>query len=154
MKRTRILHLVLVHIYVVVLSVIFVYRFYGSFPAAHYGPALIVWFLAVLCAVMGKIIRTKVKENKIGIDRSQFNPIYAAGWSAVGSASAWAGALIAGIYVGVAFYIIPRISTLIAASNDAPAIIITAVGGYVLLVAGYFLEKSCEVPPQSPGEAA
>ncbi|MDO4909474.1 MAG: DUF3180 domain-containing protein [Corynebacterium sp.] len=154
MKTTTVRYPVWTSIYILLVSGALTYRFYGSLPSATWAGAIIAWGLVVLCIVMGRIIRARIKDNKVGMDRSQLNPLYAAFWYALSGACTWGGAILGGLYGGFATYVIPHHSTLIAAQEDLPAVVVTAIGGWALLAAGLYLERSCQVPPQGPGEVA
>ncbi|MDO4911764.1 MAG: DUF3180 domain-containing protein [Corynebacterium sp.] len=154
MSKTSMRYPLVTSLYILFIAGVLTYRFYGSLASLTFAPAIISWLLVVLCVVMGIIIRNRIKDNKVGMDRSQFNPIYGAFWYALSSACIWGGAILGGLYAGLCTYIVPHLGTLVAAQDDAPAAIATAIGGYALLAAALFLERCCQVPPQSPGEVA
>ena len=88
------------------------------------------------------------------MDRSQINPVTAAQWLVVGKASAWTGAIVSGVYAGIASFVVPRSGELVAASDDLPGVLASLSGAVALCVAGVVLERHCVAPPPPDGETA
>lgn len=121
--------------------------FYGSFPAINVLASTLLWVMAVVCGVAGWVIRRRIAEGNVGMDRSQLNPVTVAQWLALGQAVAWVGSVIGGLYVGVGAYVLPKASDLVAASEDVPGIISGALACIAAAIAGVWLERSCIAPP-------
>lgn len=147
MKRTSIPALVGTFIFLSLAFWILTWRFYNSFPPVGAAGAFTVWFLSLVVIVLIVVVRRNMREENIGLDSSQLDPLTVARFLVVGKASAWTGVIIGGLYTGIALYIIPQAGVLIAAEQELPAVVFSAIGGVVLTIAGVILERSCETPP-------
>ena len=135
-------------------AVILVRRFYGAWQTVSPVWSLPLWGFALLCVFLTVMVRRRREEGRVGLDRSQMNPMMVANFMVVGKAAAWAGAIIGGWFLGVAVWVIPRVNVLAAAEADLPGVIAGTLGGVALAVAGVVLERSCEVSPPTEGEPA
>ncbi|MEX3517489.1 DUF3180 domain-containing protein [Corynebacterium camporealensis] len=154
MKRTSIGALIGAGVFVAAAAAILTTRFYGSMLAIPATVSITLWVMAVVCGVLTWKVRSAKEEDAhgIGLDNSQLNPMTILQFMLVGRASAWTGAIVGGAYVGIAVYVIPRASELVAASNDLVGVISSALGGLAMSVAGVVLERHCEVPPPTEGQ--
>lgn len=152
MQRTSTAMLIGVGGFIAAVSAILTWRFYGSMTTIPVTISISLWVMTVICLFAAFKIKGRVEENMIGQDSSQMNPVTVAQLMVLGQACAWAGAIVGGVYVGVSSYIIPRVGDLIAASEDLPGALASALGGIALAAAGLYLERSCEVPPTQSGE--
>ncbi|AKE39942.1 Hypothetical protein NG00_01798 [Corynebacterium camporealensis] len=154
MKRTSIGALIGAGVFVAAAAAILTTRFYGSMLAIPATVSITLWVMAVVCGVLTWKVRSAKEEDAhgIGLDNSQLNPLTILQFMLVGRASAWTGAIVGGAYVGIAVYVIPRASELVAASNDLVGVISSALGGLAMSVAGVVLERHCEVPPPTEGQ--
>lgn len=153
MKKTSVRLLIAVGAFVAALAAIATWRFYGALIHIPVTVSITLWVMAVVCLYLALKVRARRKEGRIGMDRSQLNPVMAAQFLVVGKASAWTGALIGGAYAGMGAYVLPRAGELAAAGQDVPGVVASALGGVALAASGVFLERSCEVspPPGSEG---
>ena len=94
-----------------------------------------------------------MKDDNIGQDRSQLNPVTAAQWLVVGKTSAWAGAIVGGAYIGILVVLLFHLY-LASAVEDLPSVIVSTLGGVCACVAGLYLERGCHIPPASSAEGA
>lgn len=154
MTRTNTAELVAVAGFFAAAAVILVRRFYGAWQTVSPVWSLPLWGFALLCVFLTVMIRRRREEGRVGLDRSQMNPMMVANFMVVGKAAAWAGAIIGGWFLGVAVWVIPRVNVLAAAEADLPGVIAGTLGGVALAVAGVVLERSCEVSPPTEGEPA
>ncbi|AKK09742.1 DUF3180 domain-containing protein [Corynebacterium testudinoris] len=152
MKRTPIIGLVAAGGFTAAVAAILTWGFYGSMTAIPVTVSITLWALAALCLFLGWKVRSRLDEGRIGQDRSQLNPVTAAQFLVLAKASAWTGAILGGGYLGMASYILPRVDQLVAASEDLPGVLASALGGLALSAAGLYLERHCETPPPSDGE--
>lgn len=127
--------------------------FYGQFPPLKVSGSLTLWILAGLAAVTAVVVRRRVRDNEIGMDRSQLGPVTVARAAVYGKACAWVGAVFGGAYLGVGAYVLVHHQDLAAAQSDTPGVVAGILGGLAAAVAGAWLERSCLVPP-SDGDAA
>ena len=128
--------------------------FYGYMPPVGVSVSVTLWLMSVVCAVMAWRMRSGMEKGGIGMDRSQINPVTAAQWLVVGKASAWTGAIVSGVYAGIASFVVPRSGELVAASDDLPGVLASLSGAVALCVAGVVLERHCVAPPPPDGETA
>lgn len=143
MKQTSVLRLLGVFLFCALASFILVMRFYGVLPSVPLGVAICLWGMTVLCVLLAVRVRTRIKDDQIGQDRSQLNPVTAAQFLVIGKASAWTGAIFGGGYVSLGIFVL----TSHISAQDLPIVIASALGGVAMSAAGYWLEKSCTVPP-------
>lgn len=153
MQRTPIVLLVAAGGFTAAVAAILTWRFYGDMTSIPVAPSVTLWLMTAVCLYLAWKVGARISEGRIGQDRSQLNPVTAAQFLVVAKASAWTGALVGGAYVGAASYIIPRVGDLIAASDDLPGVLASALGGIALSGAGLYLERHCETPPPTDGEA-
>ena len=133
-------------------TLILMRRWYGAVASIGAAVPSSLWVLALVCAVLVVVVKRRRSDGRVGLDRSQLNPMMAANFMLFGKACAWAGAVCGGAYLGPLVYVVPRLGTLTAAGEDLPGLIGVVVGGLLLAVAGVLLEKACEVSPPSSGE--
>lgn len=148
MKRTSVGALAGTYLFLLAATAILTWRFYGLLPPVPAAGALTVWLLVV---VVGTLIVIR-RRGDVGLDRTQLDPITVARMMVVGKASAWTGAVLGGIYSGVAGYVLAQAGNLVAAQNETPAVVAAALGSIALAVAGVVLERHCEAPPPLDGE--
>lgn len=154
MTRTNVTALVGAAGFFAAAALILVRRFYGAWQTISPLWSLPLWAVAALCVFLAVMVRRRRKEGRVGLDRSQINPMMMANFMVVGKASAWSGAILGGVFLGLVVWVLPRLGTLTAAQADAPGVISGALGGAALAVAGVVLERSCEVSPPAEGEPA
>lgn len=154
MQKTSIAGLIAAGGFTAAVAAILTWRFYGSMTTIPVTVSVTLWVLAFVCVVLAWRVRDRKEDGGIGQDRSQLSPVTAAQFLVVGKAAAWTGAIIGGAYVGLATYILPRADDLIAASDDLPGVLASALGGIAASVAGVYLERHCETPPPADGELA
>lgn len=152
MKSTNWVALIGLGVFVAAASLLLVARFYGSMSSVPISVALMLWAMTILCVLLAVRLRGRIRDEKIGQDRSQLNPVTAAEFLIVGKTSAWTGALFGGAYTGMACYVVAKYSELAAAAQDTPVVVAAALGGVGMSAAGYWLEKCCTVPPPPQGE--
>lgn len=152
MTRTSLPALIGTYLFLAAAAGILTWRFYGSYPPIPAAGAVTIWMLVIVCVVLIVVVRRGMSQGRIGLDRTQLDPMTVARMMMVGKAAAWTGAVLGGLYTGVATYVIPQADTLVAAQTEAPIVIAAGVGAIVLAVAGVILERNCETPPPSDGE--
>lgn len=152
MGRTSISGLIAAGGFAAAVLAIITWTFYGSMIAIPVTVSVTLWVMAIVCVVLAWKVRERLEDGRIGQDRSQLNPVTAAQFLVIGKASAWTGAVVGGAYIGIGSYVIPRVDELIAAGDDLPGVLASALGGIALSVAGLYLERHCETPPPADGE--
>ena len=155
MSRTPPKYLVILALVIAAAVGILTWRFYGNFIPIHWGVSITLWVMVVVNVLAAqKVKRSMEEEHKIGLDRSQLDPMTVALFAAVAKASAWTGAIIGGIYLGVASYVVPNAGRLEAAAEDLPGVLTSVIGAIALVVAALYLERHCETPPPTDAELA
>lgn len=152
MKKTSPVWLVAAGGFLAAVAAILTWRFYGSLTSIPTSVSISLWILSAVCVIAAILVKNRLGEGKIGQDRSQLSPLTVAFLAMLGKAAAWTGAIIGGLYIGVSSFLIPRAGELVAAQEDLPGALSSALGGVVLAVAGLHLERCCAVPPPQAGE--
>lgn len=152
MRRTSVTWLIISALVVAVASGIVTWGLYGSLLRVSVAASLVMWVMAAVCVVLGHWVRTHLEEGSIGLDRSQLNPITVSVWLVAGRASAWTGALLGGMYAGMASFVVPKANVLAAAQADLPGVVVSCGAAVCLAAAGVYLERSCQVPPSGDSD--
>lgn len=152
MQRTSIAGLIAAGGFTAAVTAILTWRFYGSMTTIPVTVSVTLWAMTAICVFLAWRVRDRKDDHGIGQDRSQLSPLTVAQYLVIGKASAWTGSIIGGVYTGMASYILPRADELIAAADDLPGVLASALGGIALAVAGVYLERHCETPPPAEGE--
>ena len=134
-------------------AAILTWRFYGAIGGFSAAASVTLWAIAALCGYLGWRVRRAMKDDNIGQDRSQLNPVTAAQWLVIGKTSAWTGGIVGGGYVGVRIVLLLNLQ-LASAVDDLPSVIISTLGGLAASAAGLYLERGCHIPPASSAEGA
>ncbi|MBK4147144.1 DUF3180 family protein [Corynebacterium macginleyi] len=152
MKRTSLAALIGIWGFMAAATAILTTRFYGSMMAIPITVSATLWLMVAVClGLTWKVDKATDEDHGIGLDNSQLNPLTIAQFMLVGKASAWTGAIVGGLYAGVAVYVIPNAGTLVAASDDLVGVLASTVGGVAMSATGLRLERHCETPPPSDG---
>lgn len=152
MKRTSLAALIGIGVFMAAATAILTTRFYGSMMSIPVTVSATLWLMVAVClGLTWKVDKATDEDYGIGLDNSQLNPLTIAQFMLVGKASAWTGAIVGGLYAGVAVYVIPNAGTLVAASDDLVGVLASAVGGVAMSAAGLRLERHCETPPPPDG---
>lgn len=121
---------------------------YRSFPPITFWTGLSLLAVAAAEAWWATSVRARIRDGRIGVGAGRLHPLAVARTVAVAKASAWAGAVMLGWWVGVVAYLLPRRSGLRVAEADLPGTLVAAVSALALVIAAMWLQNSC----RSPGE--
>ncbi len=152
MTRTPVVGLVVVGVVLAAATGIVTWGFYGNFVPIHWGVSITLWMMAIICFAAARKVKSSMDGGAIGLDRSQLDPMTVALFLVLAKASAWTGAVVAGAYLGIATYVVPKAFDLVAAAQDLPGVLTSLLGGIVLAAAALYLERHCETPPPTDGE--
>ena len=152
MRRTPIDGLIAAAGFSAAAALILVRRFYGALASLDLVVPLSLWVIAVVAGWIAWVVKRRREEGRVGLDRSQLNPMQAANFMVFGKACAWAGAVSGGVYAGALSYVVPKLNVLAAAPGDVPPLVAGTLGGIALCAAGIWLEKMCEVSPPNEGQ--
>lgn len=120
---------------------------YGSLvKLPTYAPATAV-LIALFELGLAKTIYDQLRHRSRGRSSDRgLHPLQVARAVALAKASAAAGALLLGLYVGFFAWTFPRRDVLAAASHDALVSGLSAAAALLLLVAALLLERACRAP--------
>lgn len=126
------------------------------FPRITAWTGISLLAVAAAEALWARYVRTKISGCEIGPGAGRLHPLAVARSVVVAKASAWVGALMLGLWIGVLGYLLPRRSWLRVAAEDTTGTVVAAVSALALLVAGLWLQHCCKSPPEPPehGEGA
>lgn len=127
---------------------------YANFPPISTIAGASLYPVALLEAVLGFYIRTRVSNRQIGADSRQLHPITVARALALAKASAQVGSLVAGVWLGFLLWIFPQRGDLRAADADYPGALIGFGAGIALAVAALWLEYCCRAPDDPSDDPA
>ncbi|MBD8507291.1 DUF3180 domain-containing protein [Hoyosella sp. G463] len=102
--------------------------------------------VAVIEAVLAVSVARSIKEQRVGLGPSQWQPITIARILALAKASSLIGAAFAGAWAGLMLALAPDVGTIRAATEDFPATIVGLLGGLFLAAAAWWLERACRAP--------
>jgi hypothetical protein len=119
-------------------------------------PPLTIWtglsLLAVAIAEAGWAfyVRARINDGQIGVGAGRLHPLTVARSVVIAKASAWVGAIVAGWWIGVLVYLLPRRGDLRVAGGDTPGAVVAAVSAVALIVAAVWLQHCCKSPEEPP----
>lgn len=146
MGPTRRRDLVIAVAVTAVLSYLVIHLLYRWFPPVTGWSGLSLLAVAAGEAVWGRSVRARIRDGKIGVGPGRLDPLAVARSLAVAQASAWAGALAAGWWLGVLGYLLPQRSTLRVAAADTPGVLVAVASAAALVVAALWLQNCCRSP--------
>ncbi|MBP2455830.1 DUF3180 domain-containing protein [Mycolicibacterium lutetiense] len=119
-------------------------------------PPLTIWTgLSLLAVAIGEAgwafyVRAKINDGQIGVGAGRLDPLTVARSVVVAKASAWVGAIVAGWWIGVLLYLLPRRGDLRVAGEDTPGAVVAAISALALIVAAVWLQHCCKSPGEPP----
>ena len=135
--------------------------FYGELPPLKWWLPLPLAVLAVAEAVGARTLRGRladVREARAAVGRADkppptklvrpVEPLLVARLAVLAQASAYVGAVFAGIWIGVLLHVGPAVHRLQAAGPDTVTASLGIVSSAALVVAALWLESVCRVPPE------
>lgn len=125
--------------------------FLAELAAASFGVPILVppISLPLTLAVIGiliVILAWPVRRSTRGTGRPPVNPFVALRIAVLAKASSLSGALVLGVGLGIAVYILTR--SVVPAVSTLWLAIATAVGAAILLAGGLVAEHFCTLPPR------
>lgn len=132
---------------------------YGTLPALQWWLAAPLAVLAAAEALGARTLKArltalrKARSRTTPADQARaaavrpVEPLLVARLAVLAQASAYVGAVFAGIWAGVLLHVGPQVDRLQAAAGDTVAALIGIVGSTALVVAALWLENVCRVPP-------
>lgn len=158
MGPTRRRDLAVATLAVAVVSYLAVHLLYRSpyFPPVTAWTGLSLLAVAALEAAWGGSVRARIRDGQIGVGAGRLHPLAVARSVAIAKASAWAGALALGWWLGVLVYLLPKRTELRVAADDTPGVVIAALSAFALIAAALWLQHCCKSPsdPQADRDMA
>ena len=130
---------------------------YGALPPLHWWLPVPVGVLAVAEAMGARTLRARLSAERAGrrgpgrdpaTAARPVEPMLVARLAVLAQASAWVGAVVAGVWAGVLAYTAPALSRLSAAATDTVGASVGVVCSAALIGAALWLESACRVPPE------
>jgi hypothetical protein len=116
---------------------------YGDLPPMPTFAGVTLFVLAVIEAVLGASLRTRIRKPEGG---RPVQPLTAARAVALAKASSLLGAIMLGAWLGMLGYLLPRRAEVAAAAADVPSAVIGVGCSAVLIGAALYLEWCCRTP--------
>ncbi|RKT83903.1 Protein of unknown function [Saccharopolyspora antimicrobica] len=122
---------------------------YGDLPRLPLAAGATLLLIALVDLVLALTMRPRIKR-KPGTE--PVNSLTAARAVALAKASSMAGAIMAGVWIGLGAYLLPIVGTVAAAQTDIVAAVIGLISAAALIAAGLWLEHSLRNPdePEEP----
>jgi hypothetical protein len=143
MTFTRPRDLVITGAVVAVLVGLLMVLSYDSLPPLPRLAGATLLVLAVIELFFAQSLRARLAGKR---DTKPVPPLVAARALALAKASSLLGAIMAGAWLGVLVYVLPKRADLISAAGDTNTSIIGLVSAAALIAAGLWLEHSCRAP--------
>jgi hypothetical protein len=135
---------------------------YGQLPALDWWLPVPLAVLALAEALGARTLKARLTALREARTRSgspataarnvpvrPVEPMLVARLAVLAQASAYVGAVFAGIWAGVLAHVGPAVGRLQVASGDTVTALIGVVGSAALVAAALWLESACRVPPSS-----
>ncbi|MFW3170184.1 DUF3180 domain-containing protein [Geodermatophilus sp. CPCC 206100] len=134
---------------------------YGSLPELRWWLPVPLGVLAVAELLGARTLRARLaaqRDRRPPAERGAapvrpVEPMLVARLAVLAQASAYVGAVFAGLWIGVLVHVGPAVSRLQAAGSDTVTAVLGVVCAAALVVAALWLESVCRVPPSSRDEA-
>ncbi len=159
---TRIRDLLLVAVVAAVVGFLLVLLNYSRIPLLPRLAGVVAAILGIAEAIISFGLRSRSNARRDAEGRGAWDPatlprpvapLTAARIVAAAKASSLAGAAVAGLWIGLLVYVVPRSSDVAAANADTATGLIGVVGALVMIVGAYLLELACRTPSAGgPGQ--
>ncbi len=130
---------------------------YGSLPPLRWWLPVPLAVLAVAEALGARTLRTRLAAQRAARRGSDpgpgaplvrpVEPMLVARLAVLAQASAYVGAVFAGVWAGVLLHVAPAVSRLEAAGGDTVTAVVGVACAAALTAAALWLESVCRVPP-------
>lgn len=143
MRFTRARDLVIAGVVVAVVVNLLLIADYQGLPPLPLLAGVTLLVLAIVELVFAQSLRARLagKEGTRPVP-----PLLAARALALAKASSLLGAIMAGAWLGVLVYVVPRRSQMISAAGDTNSSVVGLLCAAALIAAGLWLEHNCRAP--------
>jgi hypothetical protein len=142
--------------------------FYGDLPPLHWYMPLPLGVIALAEGLGARTLKERLealraarsgREEPTALPRSgaqvrHVEPLLVARIAVLAQASAWVGAVFAGLWAGALLYVAPQVGRLQDATGDTVTSVIGVVLAAALVAAALWLESVCRVPPSRDDRTA
>ncbi|MED5814161.1 DUF3180 domain-containing protein [Mycolicibacterium sp. 050232] len=135
---------------VAIIGYVLVGVLYRWFPPLTIWTGLSLLAVALIEAGWAFYVRAKINDGQIGVGAGRLHPLTVARSVVIAKASAWVGAIVAGWWIGVLVYLLPRRGDLRVAGEDTPGAVVAAISALALIVAAVWLQHCCKSPEEPP----
>ncbi|WP_149360444.1 DUF3180 domain-containing protein [Lolliginicoccus suaedae] len=146
MRATRIVDLAALAVTALIAAWLLARGFPAALPPLRWYIGGSLYPVAMLEAALAIGVARSIKEHRVGLGPSQWQPITIARIVALAKASSLIGTAFAGAWAGLLLVLLPDVGTIRAATEDFPATIVGLLGGLLLAAAALWLERSCRAP--------
>lgn len=116
---------------------------YGAIPPLPTLAGLTLAVLAVVEVVLAFVLRARIAQRRTTV---ALDPLMAARSVALAKASSLVGALMAGLWAGLLWYVLEHRFELASAVRDTPGAVIGVLSAVALVLAALWLEQCCRTP--------
>ncbi len=135
---------------VAVVSYLFIRLSYRYFPPITLWTGLSLLAVAAAEAAWAVSVRRRIRDGRVGVGAGRLHPLAVARSVAAAKASAWAGSVAVGWWIGVLAYVLPHRTELRVAAADSKGALVAAASALLLVVAAQWLQYCCR-SPEDPG---
>lgn len=114
---------------------------YGALPRLPLLAGISLLVLAVVETLLGFAIRSRIREGRVAL-----SGVGIARAAVFAKASSVLGSVMAGVWIGIAVYLGPRVDRLSAAQHDLPSALVGIICSALLIAAALWLEHCCRDP--------
>ncbi|HEX7661065.1 MAG TPA: DUF3180 domain-containing protein [Pseudonocardiaceae bacterium] len=152
MRFTRARDLLIIGALTAVLVNVYVTFAYDTVPMLPHLAGLTLLVLAAIELWLSFTMRSRTHHKPGTRPVEPMNPVTAVRIVALAKASSVLGALMAGAWLAVLVYTLPRRGQSIAAANDSTSSVIGLVSALALIAAALWLEYNCRAPKDDEDE--
>lgn len=143
MRPTRVRDLLGVGVVAALLGNLVIGFGYGALPGLPMLAGVTLGVLGVAEALFGNVLQARIRRRR---GARPIQPLVAARAVLLAKASAVAGSIMAGVWVGLLVYVLPRSAEVTAAAADAVTGAIGLVCALALVGGALWLERCCRTP--------
>lgn len=151
MGPTRKRDLIVASVLAAVAGYVLVVALYRWFPPITVWTGLSLLGVAIVEAAWAFYVRAKIGGGQIGDGPGWLHPLAVARSVVIAKASAWMAALVAGWWLAVVMYLLPRRANMQVAAEDSAGAVVATVSALALVVAALWLQHCCK-SPQEPSD--
>nr|WP_300012892.1 DUF3180 domain-containing protein [Pseudonocardia sp.] len=124
---------------------------YGGLPAIPAPAGVTLGVLGLAEAVTGSLLRARIRRRP---GTTPVEPLVAARAVLVAKASSLSGAIVAGAWLGLLAYVLPRSTDIVAAAEDSVGAAVGLVCALGLVAGALWLERCCRAPDDAESDSA